>query len=191
MPDYSRTSRAETAQVRAEANKMKQIRQLWFQDRINTLGQMKSQDVANSYTNLLRSLNILVPNPLPPLQQMVNELAGKLTHDDIHKTLESLVAAKHPLAQLIDTKIDKGILNASAAGEPMKKSVADLLYLLDENASTWEAEDQYVPTRLQVSLKWQELDGTKKASPTNEIPIELATNPALVHFRPKKKSEDA
>lgn len=191
VPDYSRISRAETAQVRAEANKMKQIRQLWFQDRINSVGQMKPEEVANSYTNLLRSLNIPVTNPLPPLQQMINELAGKLTHDDIHKTLESLVTAKHPLAQLIDTQIDKGILNASAAGEPMKKSVADLLYLLDENASTWEAEDRYVPTRLQVSLKWQELDGTKKASPTNEIPIELATNPALVHFRPKKKSEDA
>jgi hypothetical protein len=154
IPDYSRTTRPGTTQIRGEAEKLKEIRQAWIKNRMELIGKLPESDLAQFYVHTLRSFGITPTPVLPTKEQVIQELANKLSSDDLTKTFGVLKGQKHPVAEVIDKHIDSGILKASALGNLDTYSINDLLYLLDENANVWEAEDVYVPAQLKVSLQW-------------------------------------
>ncbi|MEH2300753.1 MAG: DUF4157 domain-containing protein [Nostoc sp.] len=190
-PDYSRSSRPETIQVRQEANKMREIHQEWLKDIIAFIGQKSPQIIEKDYKSMFTELGIPIPNPLPSTQEMVNQLATQKSADDVNKTLLELTTANHPLAQKVTSQINAEILGASAQGKANNTTFKDLFYLLAENAATWEYEDIYVPTKLDVDLKWTNKVGQFTSWATTTIPITLASSPKKVYFRPLKNSEDA
>lgn len=191
IPDYSRATRAGTTQIRSTADKFAQIRLAWIQDRASFVAKQSATDIENVYKQTLKSFGIPIPNPLPPQQQMIHDLANKMASDDLDKPFSTLKATNHPLAVEIAKHIDAGILDASTMNVVDSYTIKDLLYLVTENAKVWEAEDKYVPAQLGVGLRWKDNTGTVHQHPVNTIPVILPSSPSAVGFRPKKKAEDA
>ncbi len=191
IPDYSRTTRPGTTQIRGEAEKLKEIRQAWIKNRMELIGKLSESDLAQFYVHTLRSFGITPTPVLPTKEKVIQELANKLSSDDLTKTFGVLKGQKHPVAEVIDKHIDSGILKASALGKLDTYSINDLLYLLDENAHVWEAEDIYVPAQLKVSLQWTDNKNKAQQHATTAVPVTLPSSPSAVGFRPKKKAEDA
>ena len=191
-PNYPRPGRAETGQVRAQATLLRQILDSQVATIRNGLAQLSAQQVETQYRNVLAAHSVPVPQTLPSKADQVETLTRVQAHDLENQTLAQLRTANNPVAQAIDTQAHAGILQSSARGAPDGETVRDLHALVAGNALTWEAEDRYIPSSMDVRLEWVEAgtnnQGSKAVPP---IPVTLSTDVANVWFRPKKTAEIA
>ena len=193
-PEYNRTARAATGQVRAEATKLGQILSQEHKNRSAALMVQGPAAVSGRYNTAFTSLGAPVPVPLPDTQGQADQLAMIDLNQVGRETLAALRTAGNPIAATIDAQIDRGILQASVSGQdPDGFSLHDLFGALQGNAETWEAEDRYAPTSLKVELQWilPTALGVVQGPAINPIPVTPPTDPKKVWFRPKKNSEVA
>jgi len=194
IPEYNRPARLATGRVRGEADQLNQILRNAHQLRSAALMAQGAGVVTKQYDAAHTSRGANVPVPTPSVQDQADQLAILDLEQAGKRALGALRTAGDPLASAVDTQLDRAILEASVGGkDPDGFSPYDLLAALQGNAETWEAEDRYAPTALNVELKW-----TLPSAPTvaqgpvvNPIPITLPTDPAKVWFRSKKTSEIA
>lgn len=189
-PNYPRPGRAETGQVRAQATLMRQILDSQVATIRTGLALLPGPQIETQYRNALATHSVPVPQPLPSRSDQIETLTRIQAHQLENQSLAQLRSVNNPVAQAIDTQLHAGILQASAGGAPGGKTVRDLLALVAGNAATWEAEDTYIPSSLDIRLEWQEAGtGNKGSKAVPPIPVTLSTDVANVWFRPKKSSE--
>lgn len=193
VPEYKRTSRPESAFVRQQATKLRQILDSAVQSISTHYSNLPSAQLQQEFQKLQTQfpLNLHGGAIGPTPQEQASMLAIRDTKNFEQTTLGALSAANHPIAAAILSQVDMGVLNASAEGNALNMPLAELLLRVMGNAETWEAEDRYIPTNLHVALHTVDTSGTVASLTPPPIPITLSTDTANVFFRPKKKGEDA
>lgn len=191
IPLYNRTARAESGTVRNQAVALRKILDDALESRRLAISGRGATVVAKEYGDLHAAHGLTAPAQLPSFWEQVETLARYQTHEFETQTLGALHTSKDPVAVEIVSKVDLGVLHASAQGATANRKPRDLLHLLEGNAATWEAEDRHIPTALKVRLEWLDGTGTYGAKVVPDIPVTLSTNTSAVYFRPKKGAEDA
>lgn len=193
VPEYNRASRPESAFVRQQATLLRQILDSAVQAIFTHYTNMQPSQLQQEFQKLQGQAPVTMHGGIAPLttEQQAKVLAMNQTKNFEKATLAALVGANHPLAAAIVNQVNADVLNASAEGNALNMELGELLMRVIGNAETWEAEDRYIPTQLHVALHTVDTTGNMVNVVPPPVPVTLSTDMANVHYRPKKKNEDA